>query len=76
MFIYYSITRVLIIVIVVKFKSEQYIGSESSGFVEVVVIISEGLSAIPFNVMVTLNVSEAKQSAKGEGYIIYKLSKL
>ena len=41
------------VVLVVEFESEQYEGSESSGFVEVVVIISGGLSTTPISVMIT-----------------------
>ena len=47
------------------FQSEQYIGSESSGFVEVVVIVSGGSSTIPISVMVTI--TTAGQSATGNG---------
>ena len=39
--------------LVVEFESGQYNGSESSGFVEVVVIISGGLSTTPISVMMT-----------------------
>ena len=39
--------------LVVEFESEQYTGSESSGFVEVVVIISGGSSITPISVMMT-----------------------
>ena len=37
--------------LVVEFEFKQYTGSESSGFVEVVVIISGGLSTTPISVM-------------------------
>ena len=40
-------------VLVVEFKSDQYTVSESSGFVEVVVIILGGSSTSPISVMVT-----------------------
>ena len=40
-----------IIVLVVEFESEQYTGSESSGFVEVVVVLN-GSSTTPISVMV------------------------
>ena len=39
--------------LVVEFESEQYTGSESSGFVEVVVLILGGSSATPISVMLT-----------------------
>ena len=38
------------IVLVVEFESEQYTGSESSGFVEVVVVLN-GSSTTPISVM-------------------------
>ena len=41
--------------LVVKFESERYTGSESSGFVEVVVIISGGSSTTPISVMITIS---------------------
>ena len=41
------------VVLVVEFESEQYEGFESSGFVEVVVIISGGSSTTPISVMIT-----------------------
>ena len=53
------------VVLEVEFESYQYTGSESSGFVEVVEIISEGSSTSPISVMVTTS----EQSATGEGYI-------
>ena len=53
--------------LVVEFESGQYTGSESSGFVEVVVIISGGSSTISISVMITI--TTARQSAGGEGYI-------
>ena len=49
----------------IQFDSGQYTGSESSGFVAVVVIISGGSSTKPISVMVTTS----GQSAEGEGYI-------
>ena len=39
--------------LVVEFESEEYIGSESSGFAEIVVIISGGSSTTPISVMMT-----------------------
>ena len=53
--------------LVVEFESEQYTGSESSGFVEVVVIISGGSSTTPISVMMTI--ITRGRSAAGEGYI-------
>ena len=50
--------------LVVEFESEQYNGSESSGFVEVVVIISGGSSTTPISVMITI--TTAGQSARGK----------
>ena len=52
------------VVLVVEFESEQYNGSELSGSVEVVVIISGGSSAIPININVTIRTSG--QSAREE----------
>ena len=46
----------------VDFASDIFIGSESSGFVEVVVIISGGSSTTPINGMITMT----EQTAKGE----------
>ena len=54
--------------LVVEFESGQYTGSESSGFVEVIVIISGGSSTTPLSVMITI--STAGQSASSEKYII------
>ena len=54
------------VVLVVEFESEQYTGSESSGFVEVVVIISGGLSTTSISVMMTI--TTGGQSAAGEGH--------
>ena len=51
--------------LVVEFKKGQYTGSESSGFVEVVVIISGGSSTSPISVMVTT----IEQTATGKEYI-------
>ena len=50
--------------LVVGFASGQFTGSESSGFIEVVVRITEGLSSIPINVTVTPSV-QSPVSAMG-----------
>ena len=52
------------VVLVVEFTRSKYTGSESSGFIEVVVIISGGSSTSPISVMVTTS----EQTARGEGY--------
>ena len=56
------------------FQSEQYNGSESSGFVEVTVIISGGSSTTPIGVMVTITTAgqsaRDKQLARSNIYII------
>ena len=51
------------VVLVVEFEYEQYTGSESSGFVEVTVILN-GSSTTPISVMMTI--TTAGRSAKGE----------
>ena len=48
--------------LVVEFESEQYTGSESSGFVEVTTIISGGSSTTPISLIMTMT----EQSATGE----------
>ena len=53
--------------LVVEFESEQYTGSESLGFVEVIVIILGGSSTTPISVMLTI--TTAGQSTASEGYI-------
>ena len=54
--------------LVVTFKSAQYTGFESSGFVEVVIVLS-GSSTTPISVMATT--SEAmRQPATGKEYYI------
>ena len=53
------------LVLVVEFESEQYTGSESSGFVEVVVVLN-GSSTTPISVM--MNTSE--QTATGENILM------
>ena len=40
----------------VEFASPQFVGSESSGFIEVVVIVAGGLSVTPITVTVTPSV--------------------
>ena len=50
--------------LVIEFESEQYTGSESSGFVEVTVMLN-GSSTTPISVMMTMT----EWTATGEGYI-------
>ena len=50
------------------FEPGRFVGSESSGHVEVVVVISGGLSTTPIEVMVTPS-ERSPVSARGEGYI-------
>ena len=57
------------VVLVVEFGSDEFVGSESSGHVEVVVVISGGSSITPIVVEVKVNPKPVKKSAKGEGYI-------
>jgi len=52
----------------VGFGSRRFVGSESSGHVEVVVIISGGSSITPIEVVVTPS-QYSPVSARGEGYI-------
>ena len=54
------------VVLTVEFGSDEFVGSESSGHVEVVVIISGGSSITPIEVKV--NPKQTK-TARGEGYI-------
>ena len=56
--------------LVVEFESGQYTGSESSGFVGVVIIISGGSSTAPISVMITTTTSIGRLSASGEKWII------
>ena len=56
------------VVLVVGFGSKRFVGSESSGHVEVVVIISGGSSITPIEVVVTPS-QQSPVSARGEGYI-------
>ena len=51
----------------VEFGSDEFVGSESSGHVEVVVIISGGSSTTPIEVVVTPS-EQSTVSARGEGY--------
>ena len=51
--------------LVVEFESEQYTGSESSGFVEITVMLN-GSSTTPISVMITI--TTAGQSARSKGY--------
>ena len=51
--------------LVVEFESGQYTGSESSGFVEVVVMISGGSSTTPISVMLIT----IERTATGAGEI-------
>ena len=57
------------IVLVVEFESEQYNGSESSGFVEVVVVLN-GSSTTPISVMG----NTSKLTAIGEQLTICQLA--
>ena len=54
------------VVLVIDFEFKEYTVAESSGFVEIVVIISGGSSAIPIRVIVTA----IEQSATGKEHII------
>ena len=56
------------VVLVVEFGSGKVVGSESSGHVEVIVIISGGSSITPTEVVVTPS-EQSRVSARGEGYI-------
>ena len=56
------------VVLVVEFGSRNFRGSESSGHVEVVVIISGGSSITPIEVVMTPS-EQSPVSARGEGYI-------
>ena len=50
-----------------EFESDEFAGSESSGHVEVVVIISEGSSTTPIDVMVNPRQTKRSEAARGEG---------
>ena len=52
------------IVLIVEFASGQFVGSESSGFIEVIVRITGGSSSTPINVTVTPSV-QSPASAMG-----------
>ena len=54
------------VVLVVEFRSKRFVGSESSGYVEVVVVILEGSSIAPIEVKI--NPMLQKMSEKGEEY--------
>ena len=56
------------VVLTVGFGSRRFVGSESSGHVEVVVIISGGSSITSIEVVVTPS-EQSRVSARGEGYI-------
>ena len=56
------------VVLDVEFESDEYVGSESSGHVQVVVVISGGSSTTPIEVVVTPS-EQSPLSARGEGYI-------
>ena len=51
------------VVLLVGYGFQAYLGHESSGFIEVDVTISGGLSAIP----ITVIVNTTEQSARGKG---------
>ena len=55
------------VVLRVEFGSRRFVGSESSGYVEVVMIISGGSSITPIEVVVTPS-EQSPVSARGEGY--------
>ena len=48
----------------VKFGSDKFVGSESSGHVEVVVLISGGSSTTPIDVVISPR--QLRRSARGE----------
>ena len=54
--------------LLVEFGPGKFVGSESSGHVEVVVMISGGSSITPIEVVVTPS-EQSPVSARGEGYI-------
>ena len=50
----YIISRVYIcVVVIVEFASGQFTGSESSGFIEVIVRVTGGISSTPITITVT-----------------------
>ena len=55
--------------LVVEFASEQFVGSESSGFIEVIVRITGGSSSTPVTVTVTPSVL-SPVSAMGRQFFI------
>ena len=60
----YNVLLYYHIVLIVEFASGQFTGSESSGFIEVIVRIAEGLSSSPITVTVTLS-EQSPLSAMG-----------
>ena len=60
------------LVLVVEFTSGQFSGSESSGFIEVIVRITEGTSIDPITITVTSSVqSPVSAIARVNNNIIY-----
>ena len=58
------------IVLVVEFASGQFTGSESSGFIEVIVRVTGGSSSTPITVTVTPS-EQSPLSAMGKHVLIY-----
>ena len=58
-------TFMLLLVLTLEFTSGQFIGSESSGFIEVIVRITGGTSSTPITVTVTPSV-QSPVSARGK----------
>ena len=56
---------IVIVVLTVEFTSGQFIGSESSGFIEVIVRITGGSSSTPITVTITPSV-QSPVSASGK----------
>ena len=54
----------MLIVLAVEFAAEQFVGSESSGFIEIIVRIREGSSGTPITVRITPSV-QSPVSARG-----------
>ena len=54
-----------LLVLIVEFTSEQFVGSESLGFIEVIVRITGGSSSTPITVTVTPSV-QSPVSAMGK----------
>ena len=57
---------VLLLVLTLEFTSGQFVGSESSGFIEVIVRITGGTSSTPITVTVTPSV-QSPVSARDRG---------